>query len=80
MLLPSRPDRSRIEAFLGGQGEAPFSYPEVGATKALPPPGYAIDRYRLRLGSGERTFERRLQARFIRDSNAAIARAVSAPP
>ncbi len=37
---------------------APFSYPEVGATRTSPPPGYNVDRYAVPIGRGVDAFDR----------------------
>jgi len=47
-----------LERFLAAARNAPFSYPERGATRADAPAGYDHDHNRLRLGSGEALFER----------------------
>ncbi len=54
----ARPARKRIERFLDEQRALPFSYTAVGATLATPPPGFALDHHRARLGSGRACFER----------------------
>jgi len=51
-----RPSNKVIVAFLDQQKEAPFSYPEAGATRGTLPQGYIIDHYRIKLGQGEKTF------------------------
>jgi uncharacterized protein (UPF0548 family) len=38
------------------QAKLEFTYAEVGATAAVPPEGYAIDRTRIALGEGEKAF------------------------
>jgi uncharacterized protein (UPF0548 family) len=58
MFLLRRPDRAQIDAFLRRQERAPYSYPEVAASRTGAPPGYTVDRYRLRLGTGPAAFER----------------------
>ena len=63
MFLPGEPSASDIERFIASQDGLPFSYAEVGATRAgRPPKGYAVDRYRVRLGEGEEAFERAQEA------------------
>ena len=44
------------------QSNLPLSYPEVGATRTTPPPGYTIDHNRVQLGSGKECFERGVNA------------------
>ena len=54
-----RPSESEIQRYLAAQRGLPFSYPQVGATREdRPPKGYAVDRYRVRLGEGEEVFGR----------------------
>jgi uncharacterized protein (UPF0548 family) len=48
-----KPTDDAVRAFLDAQRDAPFSYPEVGATAAGPPSGYAVDHTRTRLGAGD---------------------------
>jgi hypothetical protein len=44
MLLLSPPDRQAIRAFIHSQGERPFSYPQVGATRdEQAPKSYTVD-------------------------------------
>ena len=43
---------------LESQGDAGFSYPEVGATATSPPHGYNVDRARFLLGQGPGAFSR----------------------
>lgn len=55
MVSLSRPASEQIVALLDELREAPFSYREVGATRALPevlPAGYDVDRTELVLGRG----------------------------
>lgn len=52
-----RPTDHQIRIFLSQQEGAAFSYAEVGATRETPPPGYTVDRYRIKLGHGEKTFQ-----------------------
>ena len=51
--------------FLESQQDRPFSYAEVGESRAAAPPGYNIDHNRIRLGNGRETFTKAIQA--IRD-------------
>lgn len=62
MFLFGEPSRKRIEEFLRGQREAPFSYPDVGASRKGAPPGYTVDHNRVRLGEGEEVFVRASEA------------------
>jgi uncharacterized protein (UPF0548 family) len=56
------PSKQQIEWFLATQRDLPFSYPEVGATRAVPPPGYTVDHNRIQLGAGAAAFERAAEA------------------
>jgi uncharacterized protein (UPF0548 family) len=57
MILLRRPSDEAVRTFLDEQRDAPFSYPEVGATRlAAPPQGYAVDHTRVRLGTGEAAY------------------------
>jgi uncharacterized protein (UPF0548 family) len=51
-----------MRRFLEGQRSLPFSYPEVGASREGPPPGYGVNHHRGRLGEGPETFERAVEA------------------
>ena len=54
-------ERDAIE-FISSQRNLPFTYAEVGATNATLPSGYKIDRNRIRLGEGEATYQRAVEA------------------
>jgi uncharacterized protein (UPF0548 family) len=56
MLLLRKPSSSTLDAFLAAQAKLDLTYPAVGATAASPPPGYVVDRTRVRLGEGEGVF------------------------
>jgi uncharacterized protein (UPF0548 family) len=56
MLLLCKPSPSQIRDFLARQSTLEVSYPEVGATAAAPPLGYAVDHTRIKLGEGEQPF------------------------
>lgn len=62
MFLFREPSEYEIRCFISDQGERPFSYRDVGATRENIPDGYVVDRYRVRLGEGEQTFERAVAA------------------
>jgi uncharacterized protein (UPF0548 family) len=62
MLLVKRPDDAAIVRFLDDQRHQPFSYPEIGATRSVPPNGYNIDHNRIRLGDGPDAFARAVDA------------------
>ncbi len=50
------PTHIQIDAFLQQQASQPFSYPDVGATKATTPRNYVVDHNRIGLGRGERVY------------------------
>lgn len=52
----ARPTPDALRRFLATQSLATFSYPAVGATASTPPPGYVVDRTRVKLGQGEADF------------------------
>ena len=62
MFRLTRPDARDVARFLAAQRDAPFSYAEVGATRAAPPGGYTVDHQRVRLGSGPAAFARAVDA------------------
>lgn len=63
MFRLTRPSPAAIAAVLAAQRDAPFTYPEVGATRdGFPPPGYTVDRTRVLLGTGADTFARAVAA------------------
>lgn len=59
MKLPSfrKPDADSIRQFRHAQATLDFTYSAVGATATVPPTGYVVDQTRIKLGSGEDTFE-----------------------
>lgn len=57
MFALTKPSTERIQQFINKQGQLPFNYAEVGATKAELPAGYAVNYARIRLGQGETTFK-----------------------
>lgn len=52
------PPDAQIEDFLAAQKDLPFSYPEVGASRAAIPQGYPVNHHRIQLGSGAEAFAR----------------------
>lgn len=54
----SKPRRPEVAALLAREAPLEFTYPDVGATRGTPPPGWTVDRHRARLGSGRATFDR----------------------
>src|SRR5947209_10529761 len=62
-MLLHKPTDAEIRNFIARQSELPFSYSEVGASRSQQPPaGYAINRYKGRLGTGEEVFNRAVAA------------------
>jgi hypothetical protein len=51
-----KPSAEKLRGFLAAQSKLGLTYPAVGATAAVPPGGYVVDRTRIRLGGGARTF------------------------
>jgi uncharacterized protein (UPF0548 family) len=62
MFLLRKPSPEAIRRFVSSQREMPFSYPEVGSTAGELPPGYIVDRNRIRLGTGKEAYERAIAA------------------
>jgi uncharacterized protein (UPF0548 family) len=62
MFLLRQPCPEAIRRFISSQRELPFSYPEVGATAGELPPGYIVDRNRIKLGTGKEAYERAIAA------------------
>src|SRR5437868_6703238 len=56
--MPSlrKPSADRLRAFVAAQARLDFTYPAVGATAAVPPAGYVVDRTRIKLGEGSSAF------------------------
>jgi uncharacterized protein (UPF0548 family) len=56
--MPSlrKPSADALRAFLATQAKLDFTYAAVGATAAVPPPGYVVDHTRIRLGEGAAVF------------------------
>ncbi len=52
------PSGAQIEDFLARQKGLPFSYQEVGASRATIPSGYPINHHRIQLGNGADAFDR----------------------
>ena len=62
MFFLRQPSPDEIQKFISSQRELPFSYPEVGATKGELPPGYTVDRNRIKLGTGKEVYQRAVNA------------------
>ena len=56
MLSLRKPSAERLREFLAAQSKLDLTYAAVGATAAVPPAGYVVDRTRIKLGEGARTF------------------------
>src|SRR3954470_17628058 len=56
MLSLRKPSAKRLRDFLSTQSKLDLTYPAVGATAAVPPAGYVVDRTRIKLGEGAGTF------------------------
>jgi uncharacterized protein (UPF0548 family) len=58
-----KPSEDDTRRFISSQGDLPFSYEEVGASReGAPPKGYVLDRYRAKLGEGPEVYERAKEA------------------
>ena len=52
-----------MRRFISSQEALPFSYDEVGSSReGIAPPGYTVDRYRVRLGEGAEAYVRAKEA------------------
>src|SRR5262249_61837163 len=56
MLSLRKPSAERLREFLAAQSRLDLTYPAVGATAAVPPAGYVVDRTRIKLGEGAGVF------------------------
>lgn len=62
-MLLHKPTDAEIRDFIESQSELPLSYMKIGATRSQQmPAGYAINRYKGRLGTGEDVFKRAVAA------------------
>jgi uncharacterized protein (UPF0548 family) len=62
MFRISEPTERDVIQFISTQRNLPFTYSEVGATNATPPPGYKVDHNRIQLGEGEPAYARAVEA------------------
>lgn len=62
MFLLKQPSEERILRFISSQQQHSFSYPEIGATQDKLPANYTIDHNRIKLGTGQQTYERAVLA------------------
>ena len=51
-----KPTTDDLRGFLATQSSLTFTYAALGATAGTPPPGYVVDRTRIKLGEGEAVF------------------------
>ena len=58
----TRPTTRELDALLAAERDAAFTYAHVGATRGPAPAGYAVDRNRVRLGTGARAYARAIAA------------------
>src|ERR1700731_4004360 len=58
----SKPNRTAVTAFVKGEQNQDFSYPEVGCSRNQAPNGYTTDHNRIKLGVGVDVFERAKRA------------------
>lgn len=61
MFLSARPTDQMISRFLDSQRELPFTYPSVGDWSCAPH-GYITDHNRIRIGKGEHTYNKAVEA------------------
>jgi uncharacterized protein (UPF0548 family) len=57
MLSLRKPSAEQLRDLLAAQAMLAFTYPAVGATAAVLPAGYNVDRTRIKLGDGARIFD-----------------------
>ena len=62
VILLREPSDTHIARFLDHQRSLPFSYPEVGVSRDGAPPGYPVNHHHGRLGTGQQTFARAVEA------------------
>src|SRR5215470_18597848 len=56
MLSLQKPSAEKLREFLAAQAKLDLTYSAVGATAAVPPVGYVVDRTRIKLGEGAGVF------------------------
>ena len=56
MLSLRRPSVEKLQNFLASQSRVGLTYSAIGATAAVSPPGYVVDRTRIKLGEGASRF------------------------
>lgn len=57
LLYLRKPSLEVVGRFLSEQARLDFTYSAVGATAAIPPAGFEVDRTRVELGRGAQVFE-----------------------
>jgi uncharacterized protein (UPF0548 family) len=62
MLFLRRPSNQQIHMLMVARRVMPFSYPEIGATRSTPPPGYRINHMRALLGTGKELHDRAVKS------------------
>lgn len=62
MFFLTKPSNSRIQQLIDSWRKAPFNYAEVGQSLGPAPAGYAANHGRVRLGYGEATFNKAVEA------------------
>lgn len=62
MFRISAPTERDVDKFIAEQRNLPFTYSKVGATNTTPPAGYNVDHNHIRLGEGEATYRRAVEA------------------
>jgi uncharacterized protein (UPF0548 family) len=62
MFSLTAPSDSDIRRFISKAKDTGFSYPEVGASATTAPAGYNVDHNRVRLGRGDGTWQRAVEA------------------
>ncbi len=63
MFLLRKPSEAATRRFVSSQENLPFSYESVGASwEGAAPPGYVVDRYRVKLGEGPEAYARAVEA------------------
>jgi uncharacterized protein (UPF0548 family) len=65
MFLLNKPSEEFVRQFTASQQDLPFAYPQVGATNSKTlkvPHGYTVDHNRIKLGTGEKTYQRAVSA------------------
>jgi uncharacterized protein (UPF0548 family) len=64
MFFLSKPPAKTVESLLMERQAMSFSYPDVGATRRMPPPGWPTNHMRAPLGTGRRIFVKSVEALF----------------